>query len=360
MFVDPTNVAYYLAERRLLSLNSVVDGDFTVVGQSSRNLNFKVAREHSPGFFIKQVRERTPQMTLTFAREAACYKLAREHKALAAMRPLMPDFLSYDERNYVLVLEALDGESLWEHHMALGSFPVDLAEKQGEKLGTYHGGVKITEISDEDLKIFPRQIPWILTLHESADIQKMSGGNAQLLSILREYPDFTRALGAIKRAWRFRVLTHGDIKWPNLMLSSGDIKVVDWEMADIGDDCWDAGAILQSYLTFWIFSLPLGPGVSIPEAMAKSKHDEEELKTAMSAFWESYATHRKLSFKNSRRLRERAMSCAAARMIQTAFETANKAPQLPPQSALALQMSLNILRDPAQAVRDFLNVGGQR
>ena len=376
MFLGPENVALYLAERQLLTLKSVIDGDFMVVEQSSRNYNFRVVREQSPGFFIKQVRKRTPDMTVSFEREAACYQAAfdseHEHRALAALRPMLPEFHLFDRQRYAMVLGLLKGESLWEYHRRLGRFPIEIAELQGEMLGKYHSEVKITDTDAPELKIFPRNLPWILTIHESnpSYINQLSNGNAQIISILRQYPEFPRALKEIKRSWRTNALIHGDIKWENLVFCPttsegdkaegddvrGELKVIDWEMADIGDDCWDTGAIFQSYLTFWIFSLPLGPDMNFAEAVAAAPYEEVAMRRAMKAFWQRYAAQRRLSTKMSRRLLERAMRCAAARMIQTAFESVQRSPQVTPHALCKMQMSMNILKDPAVAVRDFMKV----
>ncbi len=361
MFLGSDNVAYYLAERQLLTLESVVAGDFMVVDQSSRNYNFKVIRERSPGFFIKQVRQRTPDLTASFEREAACYRLAGDGGAFAALKPLMPDFHHFDPRHYVMVLGLLDAESLWQYHRRLKHFPAELAELQGEKLGDYHTGVRIADGDAPELAPFPRVLPWILSIHESSPsyIQQLSRGNAEIISILRQYPEFPRALKEVKRSWRRNVLIHGDVKWENLMVIDGDeedLKVVDWEMADVGDECWDVGAIFQSYLTFWIFSLPLDASMDLAAASAEAPYDEDEMKRAMSAFWHRYAARRQLRAKSYRRLRERSMRCAAARMIQTAFESVQQSPQVTPHALCKLQMSMNILKDPATAVRDFMKV----
>lgn len=363
MFIEPDNVAHYLAERQLLSLSSVVAGDFMVVEQSSRNYNLKVMREHSPGFFIKQVRRQSRDLISSFEREAGCYRLAAETERMAALRRMIPELHCYDPKRHVMVLGLLsDAESLWDYHRRTGRFPIELAQLQGDKLGDYHLGVRIADSDAPELSSFPRALPWILSIHQSdpAYLAKLSAGNNQIVGILRQFPEFPRALKEIQRGWRRSVLIHGDIKWENLMLlkegDQHDLKVIDWEMADIGDPCWDIGAILQSYLTFWIFSLPLGPEMDIGRAAQESPYDEDEMKRAMNAFWHRYAGRLKLSSKMYKRLREKSFRCAAARMIQTAFESVQKSPTVTPHALCKLQMAMNILLDPAAAVRDLMKV----
>lgn len=364
MFVDQDNVAYFLAERGLLSFESVVDGDFIIADQTSRNRNLKIIRRKSPGFFIKQLAYHTPEYTQTMEREAACYRLAKRLPQLRPLRELMPRFHHFDPVNHVLVVELLaDGESLWEYHQRVRSFPVDIARLQGEKLGAYHGRVGAAA-AQNDGGAFARQLPWILSIHETnpAYLGQVSQGNAQLIGILQQYPEFQSSLAAVKAGWTYTTLIHGDIKWENMMLVHGgdgrppELKIIDWEIADIGDECWDVGAVIQAYLTFWIFSLPLGDTAGLAEAAASSPLDSESLKPALAAYWEAYAASRKLDADASRRMLVRCMSCAAARMIQTAYESIQASPQISPHALCKLQMSMNILRNPEGAVGDFVGL----
>ena len=365
MLVQPENVVHYLAERRLLSVQSVVEGDFMVFDQSSRNYNLKVLRRKSPGFFIKQVRSRSSAYTLTLEREAKCYEMASRHPRFGAMAALLPKCHHWDPASTVLVLEMLpDAESLWEHHQRQGRFPVEIAELQGDKLGTYHRQMELCFPALEELQLFDKKLPWILSIHETHPqyLSQMSQGNTQLLQILQAYPNLTRALDTLKRSWAFRALLHGDIKWENLLLYRErpedplDIRIIDWEMADLGDECWDAGAILQAYLSFWIFMLPLGPGVTLDQAAEMSPFRGEDMKVALAAFWTRYAAARGFGKTTSRRYLERCMACAAARMVQTAYEGIQKSPQITPQALCQLQMSMNILHDPATAVGQMVGL----
>lgn len=364
MFIDPGNVSYFLAERRLLAFDSVVDGDFMVVDQTSRNRNLKIVRRKSPGFFIKQVNFPSPEYTQTLAREAACYKLSKEHAEFSAMRALMPEFHYFDPAKHVLIIELLnDAESVWEYHQRVRSFPLEIARLQGETLGSYHRQVS-AEAAQSESGVFAKQIPWILSLHETnpAYLGSVSRGNAQLIGILQQYPEFESALSAIKADWNYSSLIHGDIKWENMMLCHGagdappQLKIIDWEIADIGDECWDAGAVIQAYLTFWVFSLPLSGGAAVAEAVASAPIDAESMKPALAAYWNAYAESRGLDAAAAQQKLLRSMSCAAARMIQTAYESIQATPQISPYALTKLQMSMNILRNPEAAVADFVGL----
>jgi thiamine kinase-like enzyme len=193
-------------------------------------------------------------------------------------------------------------------------------------------------------------------------LSQVSRGNSQLIGIIQQYPEFQTALAAIKAGWKYTTLVHGDIKWENMMLRTKndgtalDLKLIDWEIADIGDECWDAGAVIQAYLTFWVFSLPLESGMSLANAAASSPYSGEEIKNALAAYWRSYAQSRGLNPITARQMLVRCMSCAAARMIQTAYESIQSSPQISPYALCKLQMSMNILRDPEAAISDLMGL----
>jgi hypothetical protein len=367
MFIDHNNAAYFLAERGLLEFESVVEGDFLIADQSSRNRNLRIVRRKSPGFFIKQVGQQAPEFLQSMQREAACYQLANENPDFQALLPLTPGFHYFDPINHILIIELLsDSESLWEYHRRVNCFPVEIAKLQGEKLGTYHRSVRMEAQNGNQrsgLEVFARQIPWILSIHETnpAYLNQVSRGNAQLIGIVQQYPEFQNALASIKQHWKYSALIHGDIKWENILLvthngAEPELRLIDWEIADIGDECWDAGAIIQAYLTFWVFSLPLSTGMPVADAAANAPFSGDDIKRALSAYWLSYAESRGLGQNTGRRMLIRSMNCAAARMIQTAYESIQSSPQMSPYALCKLQMSMNILRDPQAAVGDLMGL----
>jgi hypothetical protein len=356
------NISSYLIERGILTLESIVDGDYLVHEQSSRNHNFKIVRRRSPGFFVKQANP-TEHHRQTVAREAACYKLASRHSELAGLSALMPRLHLFDSAHGILVLELLeDAETLWEHHLRRQCFPEAIAALQGERFGRFHRHAEKFQAKVEESGLFARQLPWILSFHQANPqyLSQMSQGNQQLLGILKQYPELTGALDELRRSWKVRLLIHGDIKWENLMLCrkngpDADLKVIDWEMADLGDECWDLGSVLQAYLTFWIFMLPLDTA-SLEAATASTPFRPEQLKAALGTFWRSYAMARGLDHQASRKMLRRSLACGAARMVQTAYESIQSSKKMTPHGLYQLQMSMNVLRDPATAAKEMVGL----
>src|SRR5947199_9547038 len=96
VLVNSENVIHYLAEHRLMTVESAVDGDFMVLDQSSSNRNLKVIRRRSPGFFLKQAPHRSHAYLRTLEREAACYDLAALNPHLASLDELLLQLDRFD------------------------------------------------------------------------------------------------------------------------------------------------------------------------------------------------------------------------------------------------------------------------
>ena len=103
-------------------------------------------------------------------------------------------------------------------------------------------------------------------------------------------------LDAIGAEWRFDSLIHGDMKWDNVLVfptpAGLDFRIVDWEMADCGDAGWDVGAVLQSFFSVWIMSMPIGSGLPPEAYIGMASQPLEAMRPVLKAFWQSYASTR--------------------------------------------------------------------
>lgn len=364
MFLSASNLADYLIERGLVDPGSVVDGDWMVFESSRRNRNFKVLRQRHPGLFVKQIQQWEPQAIATLQSEAKCYWLTLNNPAFAPLAPLLPRYFDFDPARYVLVLGLLkDGEDLAEHHRRLDAFPPVSAAQLAHALAAYH---RIAPDSSNDSNGggagFAKKIPWILSVDQftASSFSAMSGGNSQMIGIVQQYPDFQRSLQALRSDWRYESLIHGDLKWDNCVVENGkeapSIKIVDWELADWGDACWDVGAILQAYLSFWVFSMPAAEEVPTTDLVKRAQHPVESMQPALRAFWKGYVEARGIERQDAAVMLERSVRCGAARMIQTAYEYMYYSAAVSANILCLLQVSLNILSRPEEAIRELLGL----
>ncbi len=368
MLLNSDSVVHYLLQRGFLSFESVVEGGLVVLEAPRRNRNFKITQERQPGVFVKQVQEWDPQAIATVQREAWCYSLAKTLPELATLKEMLPEFRAYDQQRNVLVLELLAGfESLAEYQQRLGKFPVEIAVILADALGAYHRETRDKLEHLPQASIFPRMVPWILSIHlqQPGWFQSLSAANSQLLGIVKKYDQFATALDQLRAQWKFQSLIHGDIKWDNCLIqpasdengkSSPKIKVVDWELADLGDPLWDVGAILQSYLSYWILSMPTWPGATADELVARAPFQLEVFQAPINAFWNRYTEVAQIPPEQRKEALARSIGYGATRMIQTAYEALSFAAQMNASALYLLQVSMNILLNPGEATRELFGI----
>lgn len=376
--LTPERIVYYLIERGYVGLDTVVDGDFLVVDYRRRNRNFQIICRKRPGLFVKQVQSMEPEPISTLQREANCYWLVQTQPALAPLARMMPKFVGYDPLRHVLAIELLGGaETLTEYQRRLGRLPQALTAELGGLLGNYHRDLGAWIMESQYRALFPQAVPWILTFHKMRPeyFRPLSAGNARLLELVQSYTEFHEALDTLHAEWKVNGLVHGDMKWENCLvqtkLLSSDhampqdggnpaitLKLVDWEMADLGDPCWDVGALLQSFLVFWILSLPLAGQVEPAQLIEMAQHPLNDMQPSIRSFWRGYRGAMSLDAGKAKDLLLRCVRFSGARMIQSTFECLYFAPDITPQAICLLQVSLNILKDPAGALENLLGIRG--
>jgi aminoglycoside phosphotransferase (APT) family kinase protein len=363
MTLSPENLVYYLLERGIITRKSIVNGGVEISEIGRRNRNFRVKQRQGQGYFVKQVRRFDPDSVRTLHAEAQCYELAAKNETFGDIAEIVPHFHCYDQRRSVLITELLeDAETITEHHFRNGSFPVDVGEQLGRVFGNYHR--KSCGNPPVGLNgTFLRRPAWALSLHDMPPhaAPNLSGGIHQMLGMVRQFPQFATVLEKLRAEWAFDVLIHGDIKWDNCVLcprsdGSFSLKIVDWEMADWGDSCWDLAGILSAYLSFWVQSLP-GNGLTDPATlMEQARFPIEKMQPAIRRFWKTYTQCRGVSGDAARELLRRTTMYTGARNIQTAFEYLQSSPQANASTVLLLQLSMNVLNDPEEASRELLGI----
>jgi hypothetical protein len=336
-----------------------------VVDASRRNLNLKIFRSDGESYFLKQLRASDPQSMAALHREAAVYWLAGNDAGLAALAPLLPRLHRFDPTRLLLVLELLHGaESLFERYRRLGRMEEEAARALGRALGAYHGGAAMPAADSLYLSVFTRSPPWILSLPQLSAtwFAGLSGANAQLIQIVQHYPEFRAGLDQLRQEWQTSSLIHGDIKWDNCVIGGGDgadglrLHLVDWELADLGDACWDTGAVLQGFISDWIAAMRLAPEAGAPHLAGMPEHAFEDVQPVLAAFWQAYVDARRIDAAAAVDLLRRSVRYGAARMIQTAYEYMQNAPQISPNAVCLLQASADILRQPDAAIDQLLRL----
>jgi hypothetical protein len=343
VLITSKNLCQYLLSKDFVSAESIVGGDFEVADVSGRNRNFKVSRKRGPGFFIKQIQNWNAQAIAMLQCETACYWLAREGSAEAGIAEMMPKLYWYDQERHILITELIEGgEDLFEQFRRLGIVPAASIEAVGSLIGKYHRESR-AGLGRMDLRIFPKQKPWILCAdrRRSHPFKELSAGTSALFDRVENSGELRAGLDRTQDRWRADVVMHGDLRWENCIITGEErgtkMKLVDWELADVGDACWDVGSIMQSFLSnlsacaeAMAGSEPLGVRASLP---------------ALRILWQSYVRAVQVPSWEVEELLDRCVHYAAARMVQTAYEYLQFSHELTPRALRLLALSSEIYRD---------------
>ncbi|WP_338871006.1 phosphotransferase [Spirosoma sp. SC4-14] len=367
MLLTGFTIAHYLLDKGYLSPDAILDGMFTAHLASSRNTNYIINRDAGKGaLFVKQVQAWDQEKIQTLRTEATCYWLANNELGYEQLREFLPNYIAFDVQNHILITEAISGAiSLNDFYLQQRQFPRQLAIRQAELLGSFHKNIAQSIQDTPGFRLFKKQQPVVFMWSASgfpAYSGQQSQAERQMVQLITQNNDYMKRLAAVREQWQATSLTHGDIKPANFLINQDalttghySLRLIDWETADIGDPCWDVAAIFQSYLYYWIYHEPL-PGNTDQNPYASYGFSLETMQPSMQLFWQTYVRQMDWSAEEAQTNLQKIIGYCALKLIHTCYETIQQAPAMPPHSARLLQLSLNMLRSPDEAIGSVLGI----
>lgn len=365
MFLTATNLAYYLLSRGHISPEDIVHGDCMVIESGRRNRNFKVIRRNTPGLFVKQLPIVAEETVNSVFREAVCYQLAQENPAFSSLGSVTPRLLDYDPRRHSLIIEFLEhSENLNEFHLRLGDYPESIGRMIGRAMAGYHKDAPRMLSNPEPLAVFPRTPPWVLSIAQDQEMLMPNASAAikEVVRILRHTPGLLQGLAACKEDWQPHCLIHGDIKWDNfLLISSAEgehtLRIIDWELADIGDAAWDVACVFTAYVQYWLLMVPMDASASDPTLLlSRAPRPLGSVWPALRGFWQEYVNTSGIPAELAASQLRRCVQYTGARLVLTAIEVNNGREQLAPVTGMMLQLAHSILQEPVRAASELLGL----
>lgn len=357
-------VAAYLLQHDLISAASIVEGDLAVADASRRNRNFKVISERGPSYLLKQGVGSGGKATL--AHEAVVYAFLRSLSGKDGLDECLPYYYGYDTKERILVLELVrDAQDFREYHARCGRFSTLLARAMGKALATVHRLTRTYGDGSDDGRLFAVQPPGVLSIHrpDPGVLLDVSAANVELIKVVQNSPKFCRNLDELREDWRTETLIHSDIKWDNCVIFARPaskrktrLKIIDWEVAGMGDPCWDIGSVFSNYLSFWLLSIPITGEDPTERSIELARYPLEKMQPAMRSFWQSYVRYMELDTATSGEWLLRAVMYGAARLVQTGYEQSQMSVHLAGNVGSLLQLSLNILQRPQEAIVHLLGL----
>lgn len=294
MFASHRELVAYLARRGDVSEEDIVTGDLQVVDASSRNRNTVVLKRNGPQFMVKMGTDRDHASQ---AREAHVYMLLHEHGD-PHLSQYIPRLHAYDPDWDVLILELIpNAQTLSDYHLLPDRDITTIASTVGQALALVHNCIGCDpQRRLDDADIGP-VTPWVLTLHRPnlSLLTAASNANVMFMQRIQESQRLCAALEGLRRSWRYECVIHHDLKWDNcirnLTLRETDrdhLKIIDWELAGLGDPAWDVGTMVANYLSLWLLSLPLSKHASIDQVVEYTPRPLKTLQPAIRSFLQAY------------------------------------------------------------------------
>ena len=368
---------------------------------SRRNQNLQVSCKNGRSYLVKYGGTNKGKAA-SISHEASIYRFFRQidkannnnNRNSSFSSKYLPNFYYYDKREHLLILELFpEAKTLREHYITSCRFSRVLAAKVGECLGELHqitndcllsrkekdkeDPIGLDILSDEN-----RLPPPILSLHKPQPkiFRDISNANIQLIKILQSQKEFCKCLDELHAGWRihnrYECLIHSDIKSDNFLVvesfnspdssnhsssntykKTRQLKLIDWELARIGDPAWDTGSVFSDYLALWLFSLPIVSRESTPDYFLKlTRYPIHKMRPAVRSYWNSYAKRMKFNAKDSDQFLVRSVRYCSAQLVRKAYEYLQRQAKISANIIYLLQVSLNIMKDPQKTITNLLGI----
>lgn len=372
MFLTATNLPAYLLDKGLVRPSDIVGGDLRVVEVGRRNRNFRVERPDGPWLFLKQVPTVIGETVGAVAREVEANRMAAAAGPDTALGRTMPVLLHHDPLRHALVFEAIShGHSLALDVARDRKVDPRIAGAIGRVLGRCQ--VAYGQVAGEAplSPVFPRMPHWVFMMPQSAEqvMPNMGPGSLEIVRRLRATPELAGGLVQLGQAWRRVCLIHGDLKFDNILLAPppgsdpaappGEeaIRLVDWELADVGEPLWDVAGLLCGFLHIWLSSTPIDPAQPPLATLARAPVDAPALQQGAQAFWRGYMEGTGTPPALEGVALTRALQLVGARLCLLAFEYGNgaAAPFSAPMGA-CLEWARAFLTNPLGAGQAWLGL----
>jgi tRNA A-37 threonylcarbamoyl transferase component Bud32 len=273
MLFTGLSIIHYLKEtscegKLLLPPEAFYENDLLVVETESlpgdagitRNQIFVVeSKALDQPYFIKQPKYFTQDRLESIVTEARMYLIFSKTENL---KSIVPKLIVFDKLNYLLITSFIKDISPLNINNELIKEEAT-AEKIGRLIKLFHSNLP-KAIIDSDPNycryfLLRKPFPLNLTPNEVYRLRfsKIPGQAEFAEELYNYYPYFIQA----SKSWQRSVLIHGDIKFDNFIIdSSQNIRLIDWEMADLGDPLWDLAGIWAAYIRIngnYTSSIPL-------------------------------------------------------------------------------------------------------
>ena len=271
------DAVHHLLRLGLIAPVDVANGSVSATEYAGRNRLVQVEVAGAAGYVVKEPQRPGTPDAATMWIEGALYWMSANDAAFAELARWMPQYYHYDDRNALLTTELVAPASSLYAVLYAGTAQPETLRELGHVFAVLHGPVS-AGLEDRARKLFRTGPAWAITLGTPQQIfAPANDAGRTVLQRVMEYPDAPAALARAREVWRDEHLIHGDAKSGNVLVrADGSVRVIDWEIAAVGDGLWDVAGIVHSMLI---------PQYQTIEDLAAA---ERRARPLLDAFWDGY------------------------------------------------------------------------
>lgn len=355
MRLTKKNITHYLLDKGFLDASSFISGDYMLTQTQSRNCIFRIQQQKAEGLFVKQLVSQDATNSYLMQKDATSHYLIHQSNLYKETATHVPEYYGYDPNHNILVTEYFaNTKNVHELTYEEKTLSKKYATKMAEILASYHFDITNEIKENASLQFFNKQIPWILNMGSLYNSDPNNINNSVIKEIYK-HQNLVEKIEKLASKWETTSLIHGDIKWMNfiVMPDKEDLKLVDWEIADLGDPLWDVAGAMQSYFSAWALSFNNLNVQQHQQVDGTTFLSIETIIPAVTTFWNTYATKQQFTVKEKKEKLCKTLSYMAVRMIQTAFENNMTQTTIYPNSVRILQFCDHVLQDPEAIAKQW-------
>jgi hypothetical protein len=360
--MKPEEAVEYLVQVGLLDPARMVGSGIEVRDATRRNANLRVAYRDGDGFFLKQPSpgESSPAMLA----EVGFYRQSLRDHRLTPLRRLIPRFRRYDPELRLLVLDLCRGQPAADYVRSGQPLPA-IGRELAEALALCHGAVRASSGEPQGDGLFDTSPPlrWLATPGPSL-FQEVGPAQLDIVRLVQSRPEVQRRIEHLVAGWTRECLIHGDLRWDNLVVEPAPdggegpaIRILDWESAGMGDPAWDVGCVLFAFVAGCLDAAGAS-SAELDVVRSEFARRTGEAQGDVQAFWRGYLGRSGLDGPGADRLADRVAVACGARLIQHALELTPRAVVMPGPVVLVLQLAVNLLSQPRDAVGVLFGIAG--
>lgn len=331
------DAVHHLLRLGLLAPADVVDTGVSATEYVGRNRLVQVQLAGGRGYVVKEPqRPGTPDASTMWI-EGALYWMSANDPAFAELARWIPRYYHYDERNALLTTELVAPAKSLYTVLYDGSARAGMLRELGHVFAVLHGPVSAA-LDERARKLFRIGPAWALTLGTPEQVfAPANDAGRTVLQRVMEYPGAPAALARARDVWRDAHLIHGDAKSGNVLVrEDGSIRVIDWEIAALGDGLWDIAGIAHSILI---------PQYLVIEDLASA---ERRARPLLEALWDGYVSALAEPPPGDD-ARVTMLRLTGARLVQMCLETTLYTDSIDTYLDRTLQMGLELMTGPELA-----------